>query len=300
MKDKDTIRSGEDMQRERLEQRYREHRGDGPPPDLDRAVLARAHRTLARERDVNRNRRRWNASRGAWLTGVATASVALLALTVVLQQAAPPTRNAESADLFNPGAPTTSAARRSRAERLSERSSEQLAEPSTEAAPDLSSDAEFQVFARQRREADAEPSDAPRQRAYPELQRDTAMPESAEARASMEDSARTSLEESAEALGSERESSLRMPADAFDTGNSEAYRTISAESIRQSIDAGDPPERIKKARRALLIRVQVKLARGDAAAARELIEEHRTLDPDFEMPSELAERLSTESPPEPG
>lgn len=291
MTHKHTIGSGEDMQRERLEQRYREQRGDGPSPELDRVVLSRAHRALARERAVNNNRREWRASRGARLAGVATASVALLALAVVLQQATPPTRNAESGDLFNPDAPTASAARRSPAE--------QSAEPRAETVRELSSDVEVQEFARQSRDPDAMQVNASSRRAYPELERDTAMPESAEARASMEDSARASLEESAKALGVERESSLRMSAADFEAAAPETEqpisRPISVESIRQSIDAGAPPERIKTARRALLIRVQVKLTRGDAAAARELVEDHLAMDPEFELPKELAERLSIES-----
>ena len=290
MTEKHTIRSDEDMQRKRLEHEYREHRGDGPPPELDRAVIARAHRTLARERAGDKSRRRWPASRGTWLTGVATASVALLALAVVLQQAAPPARNLESDDLFNSGAPTA-AARRSPTGRS--------AEPEAETAPDRSSGVQFQDFARQsRKPVDSQPKPPPPQ-VNPELEGDSTVLESAEVRASMKESTRALLEASAEAPPRERESRVQMPEADFDQADPEAFPLISADAVQKSIDAGDPPERIRDARRALFAGVQISLARGDDDVARALIEDHLSIDPEFELPKELTVRLAAESPSAP-
>ncbi|MGB0513707.1 MAG: hypothetical protein ACPGJE_02565 [Wenzhouxiangellaceae bacterium] len=264
--------SDHDVQRPGLEQQYREQRGDGPPPELDRVVLARAHRALAHARGIDRGRLGRRASRGAWLTGVTTASVALLALAVVLQQAAPPTANPESEALFSP------------------------ASPANEPDRQLRSDARDQAWSAAGNPTDASPSEREvlqpvrmedrMRRTRPALESPPAGPAPAEAAAPPAEAA-------------EAGSRLQAPEADFEALRASRSRPIAAESDEVYINAGDPTQTLKDARRALFVGVRDALARGDEDAARTAIERHRAIDPELRLPEELAGRLSIQPPPEP-
>lgn len=280
MTTRDNSRSASGMQSDRLVQRYREQRGDGPTPELDRVVMARAHRALAREPGDVRPRRRWRASPGAWLAGVTTACVGVVALAVVLQQAAPPRGNAGSNRLLDAASPATPSTPMAKSVQSNSTARERR---SVEASPEPAGDASAAIGTRRRVPSTA-PTEAASERTASAGQLGSAGAEPAGSPEALEPPGAAPLAEE-EARPRTRESD-------FAEAQRVALPPLSADAIQSFVDAGDPPRAIREARRALLTRVRLELARGNDTAARALVENHRSIDPEIELPEALSERLA--------